>query len=212
MLFPLHFQFFGITSPLAATRVHALSLCVMFTKRPYKCNCPVFTAEVPTPVHNWCGLNWVIFKKTQKCYKVSDSLESWRDASRQCQSEGAQLLTVESYEENEFVYSLAPGTDLWIGYNRLSSSSVWQWADGNKSPYTNWDKGQPDDQGGDQFCAHMWGWYKSFKWDDRLCTEEKKFVCKKQGEDFPILFACHGKQMFCLLSPMCLAVLWYHRP
>ena len=129
-------------------------------------------------------MRWTPLKETQSCYKAFASLKTWSDASAQCASEGAILVTIESDVENEFVFSLAPGNDLWIGYSRMSKSGRWMWEDGHKSPYTNWDRGQPDDQGGEQFCAHMWGSYHTLKWDDRACTDRKRFVCKKKGEAF----------------------------
>ena len=149
---------------------------------------PCLFAELVKPVQNWCPKGWKIFKNTQSCYSVSGLARSWNEAALVCKLEGAKLVTVETYDENEFVYGLAPGTDLWIGYSRQFSRGEWEWADGTKSEYTNWANNQPDNRREDQECVLIWGWYHNSKWDDRVCTDEKKFVCEKQG--MLQLFSC----------------------
>ena len=128
---------------------------------------------------------WKFTSKTHSCYKFMGTSETWSGALNKCWLKGGLLVTVGSLVENKVVYDMAPannkktgrGADLWLGY-RLSNSYQWIWVDGKKNPYTNWDKGQPDNKGGSQSCAHMWGWYNTDKWDDLECTETKQFVCK----------------------------------
>ena len=143
---------------------------------------------------NACEKNgWKFFGKTRSCYKLMNTSATWLGASNKCWLTGALLVTVGSVDENKFVYKMAPPsqqksglrTALWLGYRR-SSLDGWIWVDQNKNPYTNWDKGQPDNKGGSQFCAHLRGLSKTEKWDDLECTETKKYVCKApvQGKVF----------------------------
>ena len=130
---------------------------------------------------------WTFNDNTRSCYKFMDTPATWWDALNTCWLEGGNLAAIESDYENKFVFGLAPGngrnrhrgTDLWIGYSfRLSYPYGWVKVGGSQIPYTNWHRDQPDNKGGDQFCVLIWGWYQNDEWDDRVCTDEKKYVCK----------------------------------
>ena len=150
----------------------------MYFMPAYGCNSFGFIAA---PVVGFCNRSgWSYFPEANSCYKVFDSPKTWPEASNQCVSQGSLLVTITSNAENDFVCSLAPNTDLWIGYTRRTSHG-WTWVDSNKNRYTNWAQGQPDDNGGKQFCAMIWGWKKIKTWDDRRCTVRQNFVCKMPG-------------------------------
>ena len=128
---------------------------------------------------------WTFSFKTRSCYKFINNPATWLGASNTCWREGGHLATMDSHDENKLVFDMAhrnknklnSGTNLWVG-SRRNSSSAWQWVDGNQNSYTNWDSGQPDNKGGNQFCAMMQGWHNIDKWDDRVCTEKQEYVCK----------------------------------
>ncbi|KAL7854318.1 hypothetical protein AOLI_G00211620 [Acnodon oligacanthus] len=101
------------------------------------------------------------------CYKLNSHLrKSWIGARTDCVKDGADLVSVESAGEEQYVTSrLDPSRfDLWIGYSTLvrvslfsrtakcttlscqvqPNSTTFTWSDASTSSYTNWPSGQPD--------------------------------------------------------------------
>ena len=132
------------------------------------------------------------------CYQLVKSKKTWHEAVEHCNSLDpkvqSHLVNIHSGQENDFVWRLAPTTDFWIGYTNNWPDDKWNWAYLLASKnlfkkksfgyYSNWARGQPDNHGGNQDCALMWGWYKTSKWDDRECNAKKWFVCKKGMEQY----------------------------
>ena len=137
-----------------------------------------------------CDFGWSYFQGS--CYQLVQSERTWWQAVAHCVSLDVKafshLVNIHSHRENDFIWRLAPTTDLWIGYSNRWRWATWKWAwiytstsklgtiDGS---YSNWARGQPDNHGGNQKCALIWGWYKTPKWDDRECNAKKWFVCEK---------------------------------
>ncbi|XP_062868150.1 macrophage mannose receptor 1 [Trichomycterus rosablanca] len=127
------------------------------------------------------------------CYKLHHTLrKSWVSARTECLTEGADLVSIESAEEQQYVLGLDPSAyDLWLGYSTMkctsvscevqSESTTFTWSDASTFDYTNWKQGQPDvtdQQNG--LCAGMiksGGDYG--KWRTHLCRSEHPYACKK---------------------------------
>ncbi len=65
------------------------------------------------------------------------------DAQAACASFGADLVTISSFEENDFVATtaelIAPvGYVTWIGLNDLEEEGEWEWYSGAASDFRNW--------------------------------------------------------------------------
>lgn len=74
---------------------------------------------------------------------------TWTQAEAVAQSWGGHLASVESAQEDAWIYSTFGGSDnVWIGLHREpSGSATWVWADGSSlapQGYTNWAPNQPD--------------------------------------------------------------------
>ena len=94
------------------------------------------------------------------------------------------MVSLHSLEEHKFVVGLDGGTGYpWLGGRRHSGNNF-VWSDGTPWDYSNWARHQPDDYKGAEDCAHMWvsGHLppaERHKWNDRPCSHERTFVCKK---------------------------------
>ncbi|KAF4077177.1 hypothetical protein AMELA_G00205040 [Ameiurus melas] len=127
------------------------------------------------------------------CYKLHHTLrKSWISARSECLKEGADLVSIESAEEEQYVLGLDPSVyDLWLGYSTLKCTSIscqvqpnsttFSWSDAATFTYTHWAQEQPDltdKQNG--LCA---GLIKSGdvygKWRTHLCRSEHPYACKK---------------------------------
>ena len=90
------------------------------------------------------------------------------------------LVNIESLQESNFVKSLAPKHQIWIGFSDVHKEGYWVWTkDGYYTPFTNWDSYQPDNRGGSEDCAVVLGSFRSSRWGDQQCTLAKYSVCEK---------------------------------
>ncbi|PIO54710.1 lectin C-type domain protein, partial [Teladorsagia circumcincta] len=78
---------------------------------------------------------------------------TWDEAEAICIKNNAHLASIESEEENNFIYEITKAKIdfkhdevLWIGARQKNfpSSREWSWADGKPFKYTNWDNGEPN--------------------------------------------------------------------
>ena len=108
-----------------------------------------------------CESGWTPFSHTGKCYKLVTLGRDWAGARAYCQGQGTgfgDLASIPDQETNELVMSLLPqyGT-YWIGGTDAVSEGVWQWSDGTPWSYTNWRRGQPDNDMGGQHHLYISG-------------------------------------------------------
>uniref|UniRef100_A0A3Q2E7V5 C-type lectin domain-containing protein n=1 Tax=Cyprinodon variegatus TaxID=28743 RepID=A0A3Q2E7V5_CYPVA len=128
-----------------------------------------------------CPLFWFSFG--DRCYKYFGSRVTWGDAELLCVSEeGANLVSIHSLEEENFVKDLItnfdPAEELkWIGLSDAQQDSAYFWSDGSPLDFTFWYPGEPNNGGGAEPCVHTnFGPVK--KWNDNVCTDKYSFVCK----------------------------------
>ena len=119
----------------------------------------------------YCAAGWVA--RNTSCFKLSESEKAWEDGETHCQLEGGHLTSVHSAEENMFLHGFSFTPDsFWLGGK---NEGIWKWTDGTSFSFTDWGPGEPDGGKGD--CLEKQnsrnGW-----WNDRLCTDQLKFMCK----------------------------------
>ena len=82
-----------------------------------------------------------------KSYACYSGYETWEDARDYCESLGGHLAVISSQRENDALYrfSLVHGYDnVYIGYSDAGHEGDWQWVNGERSDYTNWNSGEPN--------------------------------------------------------------------
>lgn len=126
-----------------------------------------------------CSMFWYSFNG--RCYKYVAARMTWADAELHCVSEGANLVSIHSIDEHNFVNSLIKNFDpartfTWIGLSDVHKEGGWMWSDGSKVNFVFWDVGQPDNAGGQEHCGHT-NKAPEFKWNDCPCSEPRAFVC-----------------------------------
>ena len=121
---------------------------------------------------------------------------TWEEASEICKELGGHLVSINSQEEQDFVAQFArqtPSTKglYWIGgYRNPIDEYKWYWSDGTKFTYENWNAGEPNDLGDNEYYVHM---YKSTgKWndtvyylegDDFYSTSNCGFICEWENPE-----------------------------
>ena len=64
----------------------------------------------------------------------------------------------------------------WIGYSDEKNDGSWGWEHGDKSTFTNWKVGQPDDVGAGKNCASISR--DDGQWSNQDCDDVRKsFLC-----------------------------------
>ncbi|XP_059205977.1 lactose-binding lectin l-2-like [Centropristis striata] len=125
-----------------------------------------------------CPLFWHSFNG--RCYKYISTHLTWADAELYCVSEGANLVSIHSLDENTFVNAVIKNSDpaqgmTWIGLSDTQKEGGWMWSDGSAVKYFLWDAGQPNNAGGEH-CVHKnHGTY--LRWNDLKCSNALPFVC-----------------------------------
>lgn len=120
--------------------------------------------------------------------------ETWNNAVAKCRGFGAQLVKIESAEENDFLrrtFLKALKATYWIGLSDQVEEGKWIWTDGSSlGKYTNWGNTNPNNQGGKQHCGHivkgtnfkLHGYtFKNYNggWNDLECDVQLKYICEQ---------------------------------
>ncbi|XP_036965337.1 C-type lectin domain family 4 member A-like isoform X4 [Acanthopagrus latus] len=104
-----------------------------------------------------CPAGWQMFSIT--CYLFSTKTDSWENGRQDCRDRGAELVTIDTDEEQEFISKIIK-EDTWIGLNDRDKEGTWRWIDGTPPTVVYWFETQPDNGGGnpkwgEEDCIHL---------------------------------------------------------
>uniref|UniRef100_A0A8I6ANB8 C-type lectin domain family 4 member M n=1 Tax=Rattus norvegicus TaxID=10116 RepID=A0A8I6ANB8_RAT len=145
-----------------------------------------------------CPWDWTFL--LGNCYFLSKSQRNWNDAVRACKEEKAQLVIINSDEEQTFLQltSKAKGPT-WMGLSDLKNEATWLWVDGStlssrrrrtsvsrvRPAYKMhsrrifqkyWNRGEPNNIG-EEDCVEFAG----DGWNDSKCELKKFWIFKKSA-------------------------------
>ena len=111
---------------------------------------------------------------------------TWSAARADCQSRGGELATIHSAAENTQAAAAANcgsgDCNVWIGLSDTTQEGRFVWADGSASGYRNWAGGQPNNDNSNADCAQI---RNNGQWDDRSCSESKRYICQMPSPPSP---------------------------
>ncbi|KAI8510796.1 hypothetical protein Bbelb_117120 [Branchiostoma belcheri] len=134
------------------------------------------------------------------CYKFMTSRVDWNTAKSRCKASGADLVSIHSREENEFVKRLITNAGsfhlsqaiVYIGLHKKRGR--WEWSDGSRLSYSNWAPGEPNHLSflslNWSFCSAMYAktgrlWIfghhnEKGQWADQQCSggPGSPYICK----------------------------------
>ncbi|XP_042362334.1 asialoglycoprotein receptor 2-like isoform X2 [Plectropomus leopardus] len=124
----------------------------------------------------WCPDGWRRFGCS--CYFKSDEQKSWEGSREECQQRGADLVVINSKEEQKFVIELNVRGDSWIGLWEILTDReyIWEWVDGSPQAQTFWAPGLPQDDNYRQAatCCNQQG-----QWTQSDYFIDKSWICEK---------------------------------
>uniref|UniRef100_A0A3P9D252 C-type lectin domain-containing protein n=1 Tax=Maylandia zebra TaxID=106582 RepID=A0A3P9D252_9CICH len=121
--------------------------------------------ESSVPTNKTCPAGWSEFSCS--CYLLSESSGSWHSARKHCTDQGADLVVIDSPEEQKRT---------WVGLNDIEQEGTWKWVDG--TPLTlYWASHQPDNKLPAENCGHIR--YQGTSWNDQSCEDSFQWVCEK---------------------------------
>ncbi|XP_021026341.1 CD209 antigen-like protein D isoform X2 [Mus caroli] len=133
-------------------------------------------AEVHDGLCQPCPRDWTFFNGS--CYFFSKSQRNWNNSITACQELGAQLVIIETDEEQTFLQQTSKARGpTWMGLSDMHNEATWHWVDGSPlSPsFTQyWNRGEPNNVG-DEDCAEFSG----NGWNDLRCDNSLFWICKK---------------------------------
>ncbi|XP_068560735.1 CD209 antigen-like protein A [Cebidichthys violaceus] len=74
-----------------------------------------------------CPTGWKMFRCS--CYLLSTRSDSWEKSRKDCRDKGADLVIIDSLEEQKFISSIVTHRT-WIGLNDRDNEGTWKWIDG----------------------------------------------------------------------------------
>ncbi|XP_063157809.1 asialoglycoprotein receptor 1-like isoform X2 [Candoia aspera] len=127
-----------------------------------------------------CPRGWLTFRSS--CYWTTQSTETWKGASLNCESKKSHLVIINSPDEKAFVNRHRHPYFTWIGLTDVSGT--WKWVDESLYSFDpkDWDEGQPDHWyghglGGGEDCVHFG---TSGLWNDNHCSRMFNWVCEME--------------------------------
>ncbi|KAL6455487.1 hypothetical protein MHYP_G00360270 [Metynnis hypsauchen] len=126
-------------------------------------------------------------EQKQRCfqnsfYYISTEKKSWSESRQNCRERGADLVIINSKEEQEFISKVFGSTEAWIGLTDSHSEGVWKWVDNLTLTTKFWWTGEPNDYENED-CA-ITG-YKGAgsepvsTWADYPCSYPLAGICEK---------------------------------
>ncbi|KAL6100418.1 uncharacterized protein ACO6RY_07571 [Pungitius sinensis] len=131
-----------------------------------------------------CPDGWRIFSGS--CYLLSTRTDSWTNGRKDCRDQGADLVIIDSLEEQKFLSSFTTQY-CWIGLSDKDMEGTWKWVDGTLLTEKYWntppDNGGGDPQWGEEDCAHLNpGLNAPSNWNDLSCDAALRWICEKLPE------------------------------
>ncbi|XP_017289363.1 CD209 antigen-like protein C [Kryptolebias marmoratus] len=132
--------------------------------------------ELKDTIKGKCPDQWKRFGCS--CYFKSTQWKSWSESRKDCQERGADLVIINTEEEQTFVAELSMNGESWIGlmgqWIQWKSDYQWQWVDGSPLTQSFWETRWPKTYSNWQYATMFQG-----KWKNSYNSNTKNWICEK---------------------------------
>ncbi|XP_058626546.1 C-type lectin domain family 17, member A-like [Onychostoma macrolepis] len=115
---------------------------------------------------------WIYYQSS--IYFISSKIKSWDESRRYCTEKGADLIIINSREEQDFVKKISADAKVWIGLTDSDVEGIWKWVDGSTLTSGFWWPREPNGHIKED-CALN----DSSGWADYPCSYAFKWICEK---------------------------------
>ncbi|KAG6921720.1 hypothetical protein G0U57_005585, partial [Chelydra serpentina] len=119
---------------------------------------------------------WFTFRYS--CYRFFPQEKNWIQAEIECQHhwQGAHLVSIHSAGENNMLAHYIKRyyrkhRAVWIGLTDPHRNRCWKWTDHSPFTFRAWEKGQPNNLTGNEYCAGSSPDSGFRKWHDYHCED-----------------------------------------
>uniref|UniRef100_A0A4W6FVB3 C-type lectin domain-containing protein n=1 Tax=Lates calcarifer TaxID=8187 RepID=A0A4W6FVB3_LATCA len=140
----------------------------------YKVNTNKMKEKKIQLINNYIQQRWVYFKHS--FYYISSTTKSWPNSRNDCLQRGADLVIINSKEEQEFMRRFKQRT--WIGLTDRETEGTWRWVDGTLLSTSYWDTGEPNNHNNED-CGEIKLYDKENSWNDESCALQNLWICEK---------------------------------
>uniref|UniRef100_A0A672HW07 CD209 antigen-like protein E n=1 Tax=Salarias fasciatus TaxID=181472 RepID=A0A672HW07_SALFA len=119
---------------------------------------------------------WVYFRSS--FYYISSTEKTWQESRDDCLSRGADLMIIDSQEEQDFSRRLSK--KMWFGLTDRTQDGTWRWVDGSPLNTSYWFPGEPNNLGEMEDCAEIHSSAEGNNWNDLLCDSQNHWICEKK--------------------------------
>ncbi|XP_070684544.1 CD209 antigen-like protein A [Pempheris klunzingeri] len=119
---------------------------------------------------------WVYFHPS--FYYISSVKKSWQDSRDDCLQRGADLMIINSKEEQDFTRKFSKL--MWIGLTDRETKGTWKWVDSTPLTLSYWGPGEPNAyEGKNEDCVELNFYDVENSWNDIPCADIKFWICEK---------------------------------
>ncbi|XP_053474879.1 C-type lectin domain family 4 member M-like [Ictalurus furcatus] len=119
------------------------------------------------------------FSFNSSFYYMSNDRKNWEESRQDCRDKGADLVIINSKEEQVFIGNQLGSSQAWIGLSDGAVERDWKWVDGTPLTTAYWADGEPNNDG-DEDCAEMINSPNGKLWNDSKCSHEALWICEKR--------------------------------
>ncbi|KAK7933327.1 hypothetical protein WMY93_004223 [Mugilogobius chulae] len=166
----------------------------------------VLSAPAKAESDRGCPEGWTRFGS--RCFKYIQETKTWIDAEKSCQTLGANLASIHSAEEDDFILDMiqkATGARnrTWIGGSDAAKEGTWLWSDGSVWDYTAWHDGEPNNVENKEHSL-MVNWHTTPKfWNDLPGSFALFYMCaKNSAPSRPVFVELEGFSCHCTPRPI----------
>uniref|UniRef100_A0A9J8DLD6 Si:ch73-122g19.1 n=1 Tax=Cyprinus carpio carpio TaxID=630221 RepID=A0A9J8DLD6_CYPCA len=113
-------------------------------------------------------------------YYMSNETKNWTESRQDCLKKGADLIIINSSEEQDFVKNITVNREFWIGLTDSDVEGSWKWVDGSNLISGFWASKEPNG-GTTENCAvtYLIEHPTLLGWLDIKCNNAHQWICEK---------------------------------
>jgi len=122
-------------------------------------------------------------------YVYSGICSSWEEAAAFCESMGGHLAVINDAAENVRLFEIMKEfgyNNAYFGFSDVEKEGNWKWVNGDAVTYTNWNRGEPNNERNKENYALFYHGSEDYYWNDGdfhngTVSDDDVFICEWDG-------------------------------